>query len=115
MFNREQLDFLRQKASCIWWKTTEEAMLNPANIVCQIMNMGTVEEVGGLEKLFPKSLLAEVMLKSRMGQLNRKSWNFWSLRLSLKGPNDPQIPMPRKRIGQNEYISRNPSNPFVDM
>jgi hypothetical protein len=112
MYSETQTRFLREKANCIWWKTADEAMRRPDDIVLQIMNMGTTSDTGLLEMIFSKKQLAKAMLESRIGQLDQKSWSFWCRRLKLVNPLETPLPMPERSIGPDERVPRSVTDNF---
>lgn len=95
LFTSSQIEVLKTfTKKYIWWKNTEESLLNPERIICQVMNIGTLEDASLLEKSFKKEVLIEFLKNSELGWLDLKSWNFWHLRFGLKSYLDPVPPLP---------------------
>lgn len=97
MYSPKQLEFLRNKASYIWWETPDVALELPKRLIAQIMDIGTTHDIGELESLFSKQELADVIKTAEAGQFNRKSWSFWHYRLGLVGASDSVPKMPVRR------------------
>ncbi len=70
--------FLKEMASKYrWWETSQEALLDPDRILAGVMNMGTIEDILKLRKLFDKTELLKVLQSAVIGQFNAKSWHYW--------------------------------------
>lgn len=83
----------------IWWKPVDEVMLNPQNLIAQIMNIGDYEDVQLVANLLGDEILRDTLLKARAGQFSARSWHYWHYRLGLliAGERIPELP---KRVLQ---------------
>lgn len=76
--------FLRQMAKkYIWWKTPDDAIVIPAHVVVQMMNIGDFDDVQLLTELVGEPYLREILKKAEAGQFNERSWSYWHYRLGL--------------------------------
>jgi hypothetical protein len=76
-------DLLPFAARYIWWKTAAEAVRYPAQVIAQVMNIGTYADVQKLRAVTDDQTLAHVLTHAEAGQFNPKSWHYWHYRLGL--------------------------------
>jgi len=88
---------LKEWARYIWWQPAKASLKEPDRILIQVMNLGVLEDVQKLDRLFPPSQLRTLTQKSLPGQLTPKSWCWWHLKLGLAATYS-QIPPPPRRI-----------------
>lgn len=55
----------------------------PDKIICQIMNLGNLEDMVELRNLYGSKSLKNILLNSECGQLSEKSWYYWLCLLGL--------------------------------
>jgi hypothetical protein len=67
----------------IWWKTVDQAMENPEQIVAQVMNMGDWNDVCRLVDYVGDEGLCRVIKQAEIGMFNERSWHYWHYRLGL--------------------------------
>ncbi len=67
----------------IWWKTPEEAVVMPARVIAQVMNLGDFDDVQDLAEQVGNEVLREVLTHADPGQFNERSWTYWHYRLDL--------------------------------
>ena len=67
----------------IWWKTVDQAMENPEQIVAQVMNMGDWDDVCQLVDCVGNEGLCWVIKQAEIGMFNERSWHYWHYRLGL--------------------------------
>lgn len=70
-------------AKYIWWKTPDEALLAPARIVAQVMDIGDYDDVQHLAHSLGDDALREVLTHAQAGQFSPRSWAYWHYRLGL--------------------------------
>jgi hypothetical protein len=70
-------------AKYIWWKEPSDAVCYPAQVIAQVMNIGTFTDVQKLRVAFGDTMLAEVLTNAEAGQFNPRSWHYWHYRLGL--------------------------------
>jgi len=76
--------FLRKMAKkYIWWKTPDGAIVSPAHVVAQVMNIGDFDDVQMLASHMGESYLREILQKAEAGQFNERPWSYWHYRLGL--------------------------------
>jgi len=61
----------------IWWKTSDEALTEPARIVAQVMNMGDYADVQALAAQAGDDVLKRVLVHADTGQFDERSWTYW--------------------------------------
>jgi hypothetical protein len=77
---QEASDQLRAIAGkLLWWKAEEDALADPCRLACQIMTLGTWDDV-----LLARAELTDGVFKASLGQappgvFDARSWNFWHL------------------------------------
>lgn len=82
----------------IWWKSPDEAALQPERVVAQVMNLGDFADVRALNELLGDEVLADVLTHAQVGEFSPRSWTYWHYRLRLAPPGQVP-PMPVRRLG----------------
>ncbi len=101
IFSAEDLAFLSEYASrYIWWKTGEESLAQPARVIAQVMDIGTLEDMNAIANRFGDDVLREVIRHAEAGQFRGKSWTYWHYRLGLADTDRDMPPMPKRRVPQ---------------
>jgi hypothetical protein len=92
-------DVIRELArKYVWWKTPDEALLQPDRVIAHVMNVGDFDDVRMLASAVPGHTLVDVLRSAEAGQFNARSWAYWHYRLGLADVG--QIPpMPERRCG----------------
>ena len=67
----------------VWWKTADEALKNPEQIMAQVMNIGDWEDVCRMVNCVGNDALRRVIREAEIGMFNDRSWHFWHYRLGL--------------------------------
>ena len=84
----------------VWWKTADEALKNPEQIMAQVMNMGDWEDVCRMVNCVGNDALRRVIREAEIGMFNDRSWHFWHYRLGLAElGNVPSLPA--RRVGHD--------------
>jgi hypothetical protein len=79
----------------VWWKTPTEALAYRAHLLCQIMQLGTYDDVRSARRLFGDDALRDALRSAPPGILDARSWNFWHLNLfGQPAPPLPARPLP---------------------
>lgn len=82
----------------VWWKTPDEAALQPERVIAQVMNLGDFEDVQALNVAVGDAALADVLTHAQVGEFTPRSWAYWHYRLRLAQPG--QVPaMPARKLG----------------
>ncbi|MEW6221417.1 MAG: hypothetical protein AB1634_18040 [Thermodesulfobacteriota bacterium] len=91
-------DLLQELAAkYCWWKTADEALLQPERVVAQVMDIGDYEDVQKLATLVGDDYLRAVLTRAEAGQYSERSWAYWHYRLGMARPG--QVPaLPRRRL-----------------
>ncbi len=69
----------------VWWEPVGGGEHPPARLVAQVMNLGTYDDIRGLERCFRPEALGEVLSNAAPGWFSPRAWEFWRGRLSLHG------------------------------
>ncbi len=77
----------------VWWQPPERTLEDRRLFLAQMMTLGTADDVRWLLSGVSGSELRRVLLDPPIGIFNRRSWNFWHLRLGLTPP--PELPARR--------------------
>lgn len=67
----------------IWWKTPEEALRYPEQIIAQVMNLGDWDDVCRMVRSIGEEGLRRVIRHAEAGMFDAPSWHFWHYRLGL--------------------------------
>jgi len=94
-FNPADLKPLASKY--IWWKTPDEAVTMPEQVIAQVMDIGDHGDVQSLVSLVGDEVLREVLRHAQAGQFNARSWTYWHYRLGL-AELDQVPPLPARRF-----------------
>ena len=74
----------------VWWLPPEEALERPALVLCQLMQLGTYEDVAAAVEVVGEDGLRDALLHAPPGVLDPRSWTYWHLRLFRRPP--PRLP-----------------------
>jgi len=85
-------------AKYIWWKTADEAVLQPERVIAQVMELGDFNDVQKLLTLLGEKVFCEVITHAEAGLFSPKSWYYWHYRLRLCKPDDVMPQMPKRKI-----------------
>ena len=77
----------------VWWQPAERTLEDPSILLAQMMTLGTAADVRWLLSLVSPPDLRRVLQDPPIGVFNRRSWNFWHLRLGLA-----PVPLPTRRL-----------------
>jgi len=77
----------------IWWQPPETSLADYFRLLAHIMNLATWEDQQWLENHVPRPHLLTALESAPAGVFNRRSWNYWHVRLQV-----PAKPFPIKRI-----------------
>ena len=77
----------------VWWQPAERTLEDLRILLAQMMTLGTAADVRWLLSLVSPSDLRRILQDPPIGVFNRRSWNFWHLRLGLA-----PVPLPKRRL-----------------
>ena len=84
----------------VWWQPPERTLEDRRLFLAQMMTLGTAADMRWLLSRAPASELRRVLRDPPIGIFNRRSWNFWHLRLGLTPtPELPARRLPREMSG----------------
>lgn len=79
----------------VWWLPAAEALARPNLLLCQLMQLGTAEDVRAARDLLGDDAFRDALRSALPGILDAKSWNFWHLVLVGQAPPPlPSRPLP---------------------
>lgn len=81
---------LELAARYVWWLPAAETLARPHLLLCQLMQLGTAEDVGVARTLLGDDAFRAALRSAPPGVLDAKSWNFWHL--VLLGQPPPPLP-----------------------
>ena len=88
--------FLGQLAKkYVWWLTPREALRRPQLILCQLMQLGTWDDVVRARELLGDRRLRAALRKAPPGVLDAMSWSYWN-RFYFRSA--PVPPMPKRPL-----------------
>ena len=92
-FVTASLKVLAQKY--VWWEDPDVATKRPAVLLCQLMQLGTYDDVQVARQLFGDEAFKAALRQAPPGILDEKSWNFWHrLFAEVPIPPMPVRPLP---------------------
>ncbi len=78
----------------LWWKTAEEALADPIRLACQIMTLGTWDDVLIARAEMTDEVFRVSLQQAPPGVFDARSWNYWHLVFGIV----PIPPLPVRRI-----------------
>lgn len=79
----------------VWWQPPEQAARDVNRLLCQIMQLGTWEDVRLAKQVFGDDAFRAALRSAPPGVLDDRSWNFWHLNLfHAPPPPPPSRPLP---------------------
>ena len=90
----ERATTLAMARKYVWWQPPERTLEDRRLFLAQMMTLGTVADIRWLLSRVSTSELRRVLLDPPIGIFNRRSWNFWHLRLGLT----PTPELPARRL-----------------
>lgn len=79
----------------VWWQPVETALAHRSHFLCQVMQLGTHDDVRTVRERFGDDALREALCDAPPGILDARSWNFWHLFLFRRPPPPlPERPLP---------------------
>jgi hypothetical protein len=78
----------------VWWETPERALARRELLLCQMMQLGTWDDVGKARRLFGDAAFKEALEHAPAGVLDAKSWRYWHLFFDLAPRPMPVRPLP---------------------
>ncbi len=93
MVNGDVLDELARRY--VWWQTPAQTRQRRDHFLCQLMQLGTYEDVREARHLLGDDAFREALRRAPAGILDPQSWNFWHLFLfKAPPPPPPARPLP---------------------
>ena len=79
----------------VWWQPARETLMRPARLLCQLMQLGTYDDVLTARALLGDDAFRAALRSAPPGVLDDKSWNFWHRVLfGSEPPPQPSRPLP---------------------
>jgi len=79
----------------IWWQPPEQTLARAELLPCQLMQLGTLEDVSAARRLLGDDAFRAALRAAPPGILDARSWNFWHLVLLHQPPPPlPERPLP---------------------
>jgi hypothetical protein len=79
----------------VWWQSPEDTLARPDHFLCQLMQLGTAEDVRTARSLLGDDAFRAALRSAPPGVLDARSWNFWHLVLLGQPPPPPPVrPLP---------------------
>lgn len=79
----------------VWWETPERAFRRRDLLLCQLMQLGTWDDVRLARRLFGDGAFKQALEHAPPGVLDAKSWNYWNLFYGfVPVPPLPERPLP---------------------
>lgn len=68
----------------VWWKSKEEALSNPKDLIARVMALGTWEDVQELEKIVKLRFLKIALKEAAPGVFQPDAWCYWHRHLQMR-------------------------------
>jgi hypothetical protein len=81
-------------AKYVWWQPPEATLAWPARFLCQLMTLGTAEDVRSVRRILGDAAFIEGLAHAPPGVMDPKSWNYWHLFFKREPPPLPERPLP---------------------
>jgi hypothetical protein len=81
-------------ARYVWWQPPEVTLARPHHFLCQLMTLGTAEDVRTVRRLMGDPALLEALEHAPPGVMDPRSWNYWHLFFGREPPPPPARPLP---------------------
>jgi hypothetical protein len=79
----------------VWWQSPEKTLARLDHFLCQLMQLGTAEDVRTARSLLGDDAFRAALQSAPPGVLDARSWNFWHLvLLGQPPPPPPSRPLP---------------------
>jgi len=78
----------------IWWEPPGEAILRPARVIAQVMNIGDFDDARALLDALGEPSFRSVLETAEPGWFNERSWHYWHYALGVCVPGEQVPPMP---------------------
>jgi hypothetical protein len=88
-------DELREIAArYVWWQAPEVTLARPHHFLCQLMTLGTAEDVRRVRRALHDQAFVDALEHAPPGVMDPKSWNYWHLFFGRQPPPLPARPLP---------------------
>ncbi|WP_437325790.1 hypothetical protein [Sorangium sp. So ce381] len=81
-------------ARYVWWQPPEVTLARRHHFLCQVMALGTEEDVTTVRRTMGDPALLDALEHAPPGVMDPKSWNFWHLFFGRRPPPLPERPLP---------------------
>ena len=81
-------------ARYVWWQPPEVTLAHRAHFLCQVMTLGTAEDVRTVRRLLGDAALIDALERAPAGVMDPRSWNYWHLFFGREVPPLPERPLP---------------------
>lgn len=79
----------------VWWESPERALERRDLLLCQLMQLGTEEDVALARRTWGDAAFKHALRHAPPGLLDARSWNFWNLFYGhVPVPPPPSRPLP---------------------
>jgi hypothetical protein len=75
----------------VWWEQPARAAADRTRLLCQLMQLGTWEDVRLAKRLLGSDAFRDALRAAPPGVFDERSWNFWHLNLFQAPP--PPLPV----------------------
>lgn len=81
-------------ARYVWWQPPDATLSRPHHFLCQVMTLGTEEDVRTVRQTMGDRALVDALDHAPPGIMDPKSWNYWNLFFGREPPPLPERPLP---------------------
>jgi hypothetical protein len=81
-------------ARYVWWQPPDVALARPRHFLCQLMTLGTDEDVRAVRGALGDAAFVDALEHAPPGVMDAKSWSFWHLFYGRQPPAMPVRPLP---------------------
>ena len=78
----------------VWWTSPEKALERRSHFLCQLLQLGTAEDVRSARRILGDEALRDALRSAPPGVQDARSWSYWHLVLFRR----PAPPLPRRPL-----------------
>ncbi len=85
----------------VWWQPAELTLARPYHFLCQLMTLGTAEDVRAVRAAWGDRAFTDALDHAPPGVMDPRSWNYWNLFFGRRPPPPmPVRPLPGVDLGR---------------
>jgi hypothetical protein len=74
----------------VWWQPPSQTLVDPAKLLCQILNIGTAEDYIAALEIWGEEAFRAALRSAPPGALDERFWAFWHRYYGMEIPPPPR-------------------------